>query len=128
MLVSLTGMIASFRYPEKNSICWILIGSLMLVIKGAPADLDTQTCCLPPTLYIVGYTRPTPLNKPLVTIPKAPITIGIIVTFLFHSFFQFPSKVEVLILLFAFFQFYSVVSWDSKVDNFVSSLLFVDYY
>ena len=43
---------------------------------------------------------------------------------MFHSFFQFPSKVEVLILLFTFFQFYSVVSRDSKVDNFVSSLFF----
>ena len=40
------------------------------------------------------------------------------------SFFQFPSKVEVLILLFNFFQFYSVVSRDSKVDNFASSLFF----
>ena len=49
-------------------------------------------------------------NNPLVTVPKAPITIGIIVTFMFHSFFQFPSKVEVLILLFTFFQFYSMVS------------------
>ena len=28
--------------------------------------------------------------------PKAPITIGIIVTFMFHSFFQFSSKVDVL--------------------------------
>ena len=37
-------------------------------------------------------------------------------------FFQFPSKVEVLILLFTFFQFYFVVSQDSKVHNFVSSL------
>ena len=45
--------------------------------------------------------------------------------------FQFSSKVEVLILLFTFFQFYSVVSRDSKVDNFANSLLFfffVDYY
>ena len=63
-----------------------------------------------------------PLNNPLVTVPKAPITIGIIVTFMFHVFFLFPSKVEVLILHFTFFQFYSVVSRDSKVDNFVSSL------
>ena len=37
-------------------------------------------------------------------------------------FFQFPSKVEVLVLLFTFFQFYSVVSQDSKVDYFSSSL------
>ena len=44
-----------------------------------------------------------PFNNPLVTVPKAPITNGIIVTFMFHSFFLFSSKVEVLILLFTFF-------------------------
>ena len=44
-----------------------------------------------------------PFNKPLITVPKAPITIGLIVTFMFPSFFQFSSKVEVLILLFTFF-------------------------
>ena len=60
-----------------------------------------------------------PFNNPLVTVPKAPI---IIVTFMFHVFFQFPSKVEVLILLFTFFQFYFVISRDSKVDNFENSL------
>ena len=27
-------------------------------------------------------------NNPLVTVPKAPVTIGIIVTFIFHSFFN----------------------------------------
>ena len=45
----------------------------------------------------------------------------------FHvpQLFQFPSKVEVLISLFTFFQFYSVVSWDSEVDNFASSLFFL---
>ena len=42
-----------------------------------------------------------------------------------HSFFQFPRKVEVLILLFTFFQFYSVVSRDSKVDNFSNSIFFL---
>ena len=63
-----------------------------------------------------------PFSNPLVTVPNAPITIGIIVTCMFHSFFQFPIKVEVLIPLFTFFQFYSVVSRDSKVDYFASSL------
>ena len=52
-------------------------------------------------------------SNPLVTVPNAPITIGIILTCMFHSFFQFPSKVEVLILLSTFFQFCSVVSRDS---------------
>ena len=69
-----------------------------------------------------------PFCNPLVTVPNAPITIGIIVTCMFHSFFQFSSKVEVLILLFTFFQFYSVVSRDSKVDYFASSLFVADYY
>ena len=69
-----------------------------------------------------------PFSNPLVTVPNAPITIGIIVTCMSHSFFQFPSKVEVLILLFTFFQFYSVVNQDIKVDYFASSLFFVDYY
>ena len=63
-----------------------------------------------------------PFDNHLVTIPNAPITIGTIVTCMFHSFFQFPSKVQVLILLFTFFQFYSVVRQDSKVDNFANSL------
>ena len=71
----------------------------------------------PPT-----YKCSSPFSNPLVTVPNAPITIGIIVTGMFHNFFQFPSKVEVLILLFTFFQFYSVVSRDSKVDYFASSL------
>ena len=64
-------------------------------------------------------------SNPLVTLPNAPITIGIIVTCMFHSFFQFPSKVVVLILVFTFFQLYSVVSRDSKIDYFASSLSFV---
>ena len=75
------------------------------------------------------FTRPpnskssSPFSNPLVTVPNTPITIGIIVTCMLPSFFfQFPSKVEVLIPLFTFFQFYSVVSWDSKFDYFASSL------
>ena len=69
-----------------------------------------------------------PFSNPLVTVPNTPITIGIIVTCMFHSFFQFLSKVEVLILLFTFFQFYSVVNRDSKVDNFASSLFFFFFF
>ena len=48
----------------------------------------------------------------------------------FHvpQFFQFSSKVEVLIPLFAFFQLYSVVRRDCKVHNPASSPFFVDYY
>ena len=65
-----------------------------------------------------------PFINPLVTVTKAPITIDINVTFMFHIFFQFPSKIEEIIFLFTFFQFYSVVTQDSKVHNFASSLFF----
>ena len=45
----------------------------------------------------------------------------------FHvpQFFQFPSKVQVLIVLFTFFQFYSVISRESKVHNSSGSLFFL---
>ena len=44
---------------------------------------------------------------------------------MFHSFFQFPRKVEVLISLFAFFLFYFVVIRPSKVYNSASFLFFL---
>ena len=66
-----------------------------------------------------------PFNNPLVTVLKTPITIGIIITFMFHFFFPFSSKVEVLISLFTFFQFYSVVSRDRQVDNFADSFFYL---
>ena len=69
-----------------------------------------------------------PFDNPWVTVPRVPITIGIIATFTFHIFFQFPSEVEVLIFLFIFLQFCNVVSRDSKVLNSVSSFFFLDYY
>ena len=68
-----------------------------------------------------------PFINPLVTKPKAPITISIIVTFMFLSFFQFLGMIEVLILLFTFFQFYFVVSRDIKVHNFASSSVFFSF-
>ena len=44
-------------------------------------------------VWMVSTRSPTskssrPFNNPLFTVPKAPITIGIIVTFMFHSFFN----------------------------------------
>ena len=66
-----------------------------------------------------------PFNNPLLTVPKAPITTGIIVTFMFNCFFPFPSKVPVFILLFTFIQFYSGVSRESKVHNSANSLFWL---
>ena len=65
-----------------------------------------------------------PYINHLVTLLSAPITIGITVTFMFHSFFQFSSKVQILITLFAFLQFFAVFCWNGKVRYSVRSLFF----
>ena len=96
-------------------------------LLGILADINnTVVWRIPPRPLISKISSS--CNNPLVTVPRAPVTIVIIVTFIFHSFFQFPSKLQVLIFLFAFLWFYSVVSQDTKVHNSASSLFFVDYY
>ena len=65
-----------------------------------------------------------PFSNPLVTVPNAPITIGIIITFMFHSFFNslarsrylsFFSYHELLLLLWiiinSLWVFHISVSW-----------------
>ena len=47
-----------------------------------------------------------PSSNSLVTVPKAPITIGIIVTSMFHSFFQFSRNFEVFILHYYYYYYY----------------------
>ena len=73
-----------------------------------------------------------PFSNTLVTVPNAPITIGIIVTCMFDRSFSIPLQDRGTYL--SFFSrslFYPVVCRDSKVDYFASSLFFfffVDYY
>ena len=97
---------------------WSLIDSkspqVTRILHSILADLNNA-------IVWMVFTRPpfsTPpclCTKPLVTVTRAPITISI-------NTFQFPSKVKVSILLFAFFQFYSAVPRNSKVHNLASSL------
>ena len=63
-----------------------------------------------------------PFINPFVTVPRAFITIGIIVTFMFHGIFNSLAKSRNLCLFLIFFQFHSVVSRDSKVHNSANSL------
>ena len=63
---------------------------------------------------------------PSVTLQKASITIGTKITLWTTVFFQFPRKVKEYVLIFIFFQFYSMVTRVIKVQNFASSLFFVD--
>ena len=51
-----------------------------------------------------------PFQNPLVTVPKAPITIGIIVTFMFHSFFNSLARSRYLSF---FSHFFSFILWSA---------------
>ena len=51
-----------------------------------------------------------PINNPLVTVPNAPITIGTIVTFMFHSFFNSQARSKYL----SFFSLsFSFILWSA---------------
>ena len=58
-----------------------------------------------------------PFNNPLVTVPKAPITIGIIVTCMFHSFFNSLARSRYLSFFSHSFSFilWSAVTTKSKI-------------
>ena len=46
-----------------------------------------------------------PFSNPLVTVPNAPITIGIIVTFMFHTFFNSLARMRYLFFFSLYFSF-----------------------
>ena len=114
---------------------WILSDSKFLQVSrtllGILAELNNVIVWMVSTRPLISKFS-NPFDYASVTVARASITIGINVTFMFHCFcfvfifffFQFSSKVQVLIFLFDFFQFYSVVSPDSKIHNFASSLFF----
>ena len=66
-------------------------------------------------VWMVSTRSPTsessrPLNNPLVTVTKAPITIGIIVNFMFHSFFNSRARSRYLSL---FSRSFSFILWSA---------------
>ena len=84
------------------------------------------------TVWIVSTRPPTskssnPFNNPLVTVLKAPITIGIIITFMIHSFFNCPARSRYL----SFFSLsFSFILWSAGTTKFtILQVLFfvVDY-
>ena len=72
-----------------------------------------------------------PFNHPLVTVPKAPITIGTIVTFMFHSFFNSLASSRYLSFFSHSFSFilWSAGTAKSKIlQIFFLFFFFVDFF
>ena len=66
---------------------------------------------------------PRPFNNPLVIVPKAPITIGTIVTFMFHSFFNSLARLRYL----SFFSLsFTFILWSAgKANSTILQILFL---
>ena len=73
-----------------------------------------------------------PFNNPLVIVPKAPITIGTIVTFIFHSFFNSLARSRYLSFFSLSFRFIPWSAGTAKLTIlqilFFFFFFFVDYY
>ena len=115
---SLQYVLMVFHWSLSDSKSPQVSRTFLSILAGFTIAVVWMVSTCPPSLK-----SSSPFNIPSVTVSNTPITIGIIITFMFHSFFQFPIKVCKLIL-FTFFQFYFVVSRDSKVGNFSCSLFF----
>ena len=71
-----------------------------------------------------------PFNNPLVTVPKAPITIGIIVTCMFHSFFNSLARSRYLSFFshsFIFILWSAGTAKSTTLQIFFSFFFVVDY-
>ena len=68
------------------------------------ADLNYAVVWMVSTRPVISKSS-SPCINPLVTVPRAPITIGIIVTFMFHSFFNFQARLRYLSLFSHSFNF-----------------------
>ena len=69
-----------------------------------------------------------PFSNPLVTFPNAPITIGITVTCMFHSFFQFLARSRYLYFFSHSFSFFPWSAGTAKSTILPVDFFFVDYY
>ena len=105
---------------------WILSDSkspqVSRTILSILADLNNAVVWMVSTRPLISKSSNS-YTSLLVTVPRAPITLGITVTFMFHNFFN--SLARSRYLFFFSLSFYSVVSWDSKVHNSAGSLLFI---
>ena len=78
------------------------------------ADLNNAVVWMISTRALISKSS-SPCTNPLFIVSSAPITIGIIVAFMFHSFFKLSCKVLVLSsFLFSF----SFTLWSARTANF----------
>ena len=93
---------------------WSLSGSKFLQVSGI--RLTILAVLSNAVIWIVSTRPPTakssrPLNNPLLIVPQAPITIGTIVTYMFHSFFNSLARSKYLCFFSLSFRF---ILWSAE--------------
>ena len=100
----------SYKYSQVSKVLLSILANLNNVIVWMVSTLSLISKC------------PSPCTNPLVTLLSEPITIDIIVIFMFHNFFSFLARSKYLSRFFAFFQFYPVISRSGKLHYLAGSL------
>ena len=102
-----------FHWSLSDCKCLQVSRTLLSIL----ADLNNAVLWMVSTRPLISKSS-SPFNNHLVIVPRSPITISIIVTFLFHSFFNSLTRSRNL----SFFSLSFNFSVDRKVHNSVSSL------
>ena len=117
-----------FTSANANGLSWEFEGQLVSkTLLSILAILNNAV------VWMVSTRPPTsksssPFNIPLVTVPKAPITIAIIVTIMFHSFFNSLARSRYLSFFSLFFSFILGLAGTAKFTILYVLFFFVDYY
>ena len=107
----------SLNDSKSPQVSWTRLSILAVLNNAVVWTVSTR----PPTSK-----SSSPFNSPLVTVPKAPIMIGIIVTFIFHSFFNSQARSWHL----SFFSLsFSFILWSAgTAKSTILKVLFIFYF
>ena len=103
---------------KSSQVSWTLLSILAVLSSAVVCMVSTR----PPTSKFYS-----PFNNPLVTVPKAPITIGITVTFMFHNFFNSLTRSRYL----SFFSLsFSFILWSAETvkSTILQDLFFFSFF
>ena len=91
------------------------------------ADLNNAVVLMVSTRPRISKSS-SPFTKPLVTVPRAPVIIGITVTFMFHNFFSSLARSKYLFFFFHFLLILVCSRPGEQSLQFCKFSFFIDYY
>ena len=106
---------------------WLQVSSSLQNSAQCSCDRDSVICWIVSTRPLISMSS-CPINNPSVTVPRAPITVGINITFIFHSFFYSLARSKYLFFFLLSFSFNPWLAGTAK-SSILQVLFFSgDYY